>query len=65
MKRILFYFNQNKMEGSPEFVSYKKVVVFGAVATGKTTLTKSIEKGVFTNETHTENGKILNKLIIK
>ena len=53
------------MEGSPEFVSYKKVVVFGAVATGKTTLTKSIEKGVFTNETHTENSKILNKLIIK
>ena len=53
------------MEGSPTFLSYKKVVVFGAVGTGKTTLTKSIKSGVFTEETHSENGKILNKLIIK
>ena len=46
------------MEGSPEFVSYKKVLVFGAVGTGKTTLTKYIEKGSFSNESHTENCKI-------
>jgi GTPase SAR1 family protein len=46
------------MENSPEFVSYKKVIIFGAEGTGKTTLTKSIEKGSFTNETHTENRKL-------
>ena len=27
------------MEGSTEFVSYKKVLVFGAAGTGKSTLT--------------------------
>ncbi len=47
------------MEGSTEFVSYKKVLVFGAAGTGKSTLTKSIEKGVFTEESHTENGKLI------
>ena len=40
----------------PEFVSYKKVLVFGAIGTGKSTLTQYIEKGIFTEETHTENG---------
>jgi GTPase SAR1 family protein len=45
------------MEHSPEFVSYKKVIVFGAEGSGKTTLTKSIEKGSFSEETHTENSK--------
>jgi GTPase SAR1 family protein len=45
------------MENSPEFVSYKKVLIFGAVGSGKTTLTRYIEKGSFSNETHTENGK--------
>ena len=42
---------------SPKFVSYKKVLIFGAVGSGKTTLTKYIEKGSFSSETHTENGK--------
>ncbi len=46
------------MENSPEFVSYKKVIIFGAEGTGKTTLTKYIEKGKFTEESHTENRKI-------
>jgi tRNA A37 threonylcarbamoyladenosine biosynthesis protein TsaE len=46
------------MEG-PEFTSYKKVLIFGSLGTGKTTLTKSIEKGVFSQESHTDNGKIL------
>ena len=46
------------MENSPEFVSYKKVIIFGAEGTGKTTLTKCIEKGKFTEESHTENRKI-------
>jgi GTPase SAR1 family protein len=48
------------MENLPEFVSYKKLVVFGAVGVGKTTLTKSIEKGTFSEEiTHSENRKFL------
>ena len=45
------------MEGLPEFVSYKKVLVFGSEGTGKSTLTKYMEKGSFTNESHTENRK--------
>ena len=48
------------MENMPEFVSYKKLVVFGAVGVGKTTLTKSIEKGTFSEEiTHSENRKFI------
>ena len=47
------------MENSLEFVSYKKVIIFGAESVGKTTLTKSIEKGVFTNESHSEQGKYI------
>ena len=47
------------MKDSTKFISYKKVLVFGATETGKTTLTKFIEKGVFTEETHTENGNLI------
>ena len=47
------------MDNGPEFVSYKKLLIFGTEGVGKTSLTKSIEKGTFTNESHTENG-ILN-----
>ena len=48
------------MENLPEFVSYKKLVVFGAVGVGKTTLTKSIEKGTFSEEiTPSENRKFI------
>ena len=45
------------MEKTPEFISYKKVLVFGASGTGKTTLSKYIEKGEFSDESHTEGGK--------
>lgn len=45
------------MEKSPEYISYKKVLIFGAVGVGKTTLTKSIETGVFSEESPTENCK--------
>jgi GTPase SAR1 family protein len=45
------------MENSPEFVSYKKLIVFGTEGSGKSSLIKSFEKGTFTNETHSENGK--------
>ena len=47
------------MENGPEFVSYKKLLIFGTESVGKTTLTKSMEKGAFTNESHTENGKLI------
>ena len=52
------------MENTPEFVSYKKVIIFGVEGSGKTSLTKTFEKGSFTQETHTENGKLLNFIII-
>ena len=48
------------MEELSKFISYKKVLVFGTSGTGKTTLSKYIEKGTFTNESHTENGKKIN-----
>ena len=48
------------MEEAPEFVSYKKVLVFGAEGTGKTTLTKFIEKGTFSEVTHSEKSKYNN-----
>ena len=46
------------MDSAPEFVSYKKVLIFGSEGSGKTTLSKYLEKGTFSNETHTENGKL-------
>lgn len=46
------------MDNAPEFVSYKKLLIFGTEGSGKTTLSKSLEKGTFSNETHTENGKL-------
>lgn len=52
------------MDNQAEFVSYKKVLVFGTLGVGKTSLTKSIEKGIFTNESHTENGNPIIYLII-
>lgn len=34
------------MEEIEEFISYKKLLLFGSHGSGKTSLTKSIEKGV-------------------
>jgi GTPase SAR1 family protein len=42
-------------ENPYEFISYKKMIIFGAEGTGKSSLTKRLERGSFTNEYHTEN----------
>ena len=45
------------MKDSIEFTpSYKKVLVFGIQNSGKTSLVKILEKGVFSEELHTEDG---------
>ena len=46
------------MEGTAEFASFKKVIIFGSEGSGKTSLVKRIETGSFTNESHTETGKL-------
>lgn len=45
------------MDKNSEFVSYKKLVIFGSEGSGKSTLTASIEKGVFSEQSHTDGGK--------
>ena len=42
-----------------ELVSFKKVIIFGAKGTGKTTLSEMIETGKFSNESPTEESKNL------
>ena len=50
------------METSSDYVSYKKVLVFGSEGTGKTSFTKRLEQDLFEDESHTQDGKI--KLIL-
>ena len=38
------------MDHTSEFVSYKKILVFGAESTGKTTLTNRLIKGEFSEK---------------
>ena len=38
-----------------EYITYKKVIIFGAEGSGKSTLSKSLETGKFSEQTHTEN----------
>ena len=45
------------MDNTSEFVSYKKLIIFGSEGSGKTTLTTSVEKGVFSEQSHSDNGK--------
>jgi adenylate kinase family enzyme len=40
-----------------EYISYKKVIIFGAEGSGKSTLSKYLDTEKFSEETHTENGK--------
>ena len=51
------------MENSPEFISYKKVILFGAESSGKTSLAKMFEKGKFSDESPTQSGKLKYNII--
>ena len=46
------------MDEKIEFASFKKVIIFGSKDSGKTSLSKRIERGSFSNESPTDNGKI-------
>ena len=43
------------MEYNGEFFSFKKILVFGAVGSGKTSFVQRIEKRYFTEEEPSEN----------
>ena len=47
-----------------EYVSYKKVIIFGVEGSGKSTLSKSLETGKFSEQTPTKDSKIYFKLLI-
>ena len=48
----------NNSEEKPEYISYKKVLLFGAESTGKTSFANLLKKGKFEeNITHTVEGK--------
>ena len=46
------------MKKIEEFISYKKLLLFGSHRSGKTSLTKSIEKGVSEENSQSLEGKI-------
>ena len=46
-------------DNSSEFVCYKKVLVFGAESTGKTTLTNQLKNGKFSEEKSTIDGNYI------
>ena len=45
-------------DNNSEFVSYKKVLVFGAESTGKTTLTNQFKNDKFSEEKPTIDGNL-------
>ena len=47
------------MENPIKYATYKKLLIFGSEGSGKTSLTKRLENGSFTQESHSENGNIL------
>lgn len=44
------------MDDTEEFISYKKIVIFGAKSTGKTTFTNYIIKGKFSEVNPSNDG---------
>ena len=40
-----------------EYLSYKKVIIFGVEGSGKSTLSKTLETGKFSEQTHTDESK--------
>lgn len=53
------------MENQIEFVSFQKVLLFGAEGSGKTSLVKRLERGSFTNESPSDNGNKIFLIYIK
>ena len=45
------------MEKIEEFLTFKKLLLFGSFGVGKTSLSKSLEKGVPTEESQSTDGK--------
>jgi GTPase SAR1 family protein len=46
-------------EKDNEFISFKKVIIFGTEGSGKSTLTNSLETGKFSEQTHSENSNLI------
>ena len=53
------------MDDNSEFVSYKKVLVFGGESTGKTTLSNQFKNGKFSEEKSSIDGNYLYNKIFK
>ena len=52
--------DKEKKKENPRFVSYKKVLLFGAESTGKSSFTMKLNEGKFQeNIEHTKEGKII------
>jgi adenylate kinase len=46
-------------EEKAEYFSFKKVIIFGVEGSGKSTLSKMIETGKFSEEAHTDGSKLI------
>ena len=42
-----------------EYLSDKKVIIFGVEGSGKSTLSKTLETGKFSEQTHTDESKYI------
>ena len=49
----------DKEQDENEFTSFKKVIIFGAEGSGKSTLSNYLETGKFSEQTHTQDGKYI------
>ena len=47
-----------------EYVSYKKVIIFGVEGSGKSTLSKTLETGKFSEQSHTVASKYILYLLL-